>query len=122
MMANDKILENLSEKMDSFTSAMKFQLSFNKMLETQLAQLVAVVPSFEQGKILGKPMDPIEGVKFVTTRFGKPLVWSNWSYLLDQPFIIKKDDLGHQTITSEIGPQICHNIFYDLRSGANIMA
>jgi len=27
-MANDNILENLSEKMDSFTSAMKNQLSF----------------------------------------------------------------------------------------------
>jgi hypothetical protein len=43
MMANDKILENLSEKMDSFNSAVKNQLSFNKMLETQLAQLAAGV-------------------------------------------------------------------------------
>jgi hypothetical protein len=34
MMANDKILENLSEKMDSFSSAVKNQLSFNKILET----------------------------------------------------------------------------------------
>jgi len=34
MMANDKILENLCEKMDSFTYAMKNQLSLNKMLET----------------------------------------------------------------------------------------
>jgi hypothetical protein len=72
MMANNKILENLSEKMDRFNSAMKNQLSFNKMLETQLAQLAAVVRSFEQGKILGKPKDPIEGVKLVNTRFGKP--------------------------------------------------
>ena len=46
-MANDKILKNLSEKMDSFTFAMKNKLSFNKMLETQLAQLVVAVPSFE---------------------------------------------------------------------------
>jgi len=74
MMANDKIIENLSEKTDSFISAMKNQLSFKKMLETQLAQLAAAVPSFEQGKILGKPEDPIEGVKLVSTRFGKPLV------------------------------------------------
>ena len=35
MMANDKVLENLNEKLDSFNSAMKNQLSFNKMLETQ---------------------------------------------------------------------------------------
>jgi len=33
MMDNDKILENLSEKMDSFNYAMKNELSFNKMLE-----------------------------------------------------------------------------------------
>jgi len=31
---NDKILESLSEKMDSFNFAVKNQLSFNKMLET----------------------------------------------------------------------------------------
>ena len=77
MMANDKILENLSEKMDSFNSAVKNQLSFNKMLETQLAQLAAGVPSIEQGKILGKPEDPIEGVKLVNMRFSKPPLQSN---------------------------------------------
>ena len=37
IVANDKILESLSEKMDIFNSAIKNQLSFNKMLETQLA-------------------------------------------------------------------------------------
>jgi hypothetical protein len=73
-MANDKILENLSEKMDSFFFTVKNQLSFNKMLETQLAQLVAIVPSFEQGKIPGKPKDPIETVKLVATKYGKPLL------------------------------------------------
>ena len=77
MMANDKTLENLNDKMDSFNSAMKNQLSFNKMLETQLAQLVAAVPSFEQGKIPGKPEDLVEFVKLVTMRFGKPLLRSN---------------------------------------------
>jgi len=76
-MANDKILKNLREKMDSFICAMKNQLIFNKMLETQLAYLATVVASFEHGKILGKPEDPIEGVKLVITRFGKPPVWSN---------------------------------------------
>ena len=72
MMANDKILENLSEKIGSFSSTVKNQLSFNNMLETQLAQLVAAVLSFEQGKILRKPEDPIETVKLVTTKYGKP--------------------------------------------------
>ena len=83
IVANDKILESLSEKMDSFNSAIKNQLSFNKMLETQLAQLVAAVPSYEQGRILGKPEDPLESVKIVSTRYDKPPVRSNWVYLLD---------------------------------------
>jgi hypothetical protein len=34
MLVNDKILESLSEKMDSFSSIIKNLLSFNKMLET----------------------------------------------------------------------------------------
>ena len=42
MLANDKILENRSEKMDNFSSAIKNQLSFNKMLETQLALLATI--------------------------------------------------------------------------------
>ena len=35
--ANDKMLENINAKLDDFSYAMKNQLSFNKMLETQLA-------------------------------------------------------------------------------------
>ena len=42
------------------------------MLETQLAQLAAAVPSFEQDKIPRKPKDHVESVKLVTTRLDKP--------------------------------------------------
>jgi len=78
IVAKDKILESLSEKMDNFNSAIKNQLRFNKMLETQLAQLVATVPSYEQGRIPGKPKDPLDSVKLVSMRYGKPPVRSNW--------------------------------------------
>ena len=44
------MLENINAKLDDFSSAIKNQLSFNKMLETQLAQLAASIPSFEKGK------------------------------------------------------------------------
>ena len=50
---NDKILENISNRMDSFASAIKNQHSFNKMIESQIAQLAAVVPPSDKGKILG---------------------------------------------------------------------
>jgi hypothetical protein len=51
MAANDKTLETIQAKMDGMSSAIKNQLSFNNMLETQLAQLAAAVPSAEIGKI-----------------------------------------------------------------------
>jgi uncharacterized coiled-coil protein SlyX len=49
--ANEKVLENLNSTIESFTSAMKKQLSFNKMKETQLAQLASSLPSSESGGI-----------------------------------------------------------------------
>jgi uncharacterized coiled-coil protein SlyX len=53
--ANEKVLENLNSTIESFTSVMKNQLSFNKMIETQLAQLAASLPSSESGGIPGQP-------------------------------------------------------------------
>ena len=42
--SNDKILENINNKLESFSSTIKNQLSFNKMLESQIAQLAAAIP------------------------------------------------------------------------------
>ena len=42
--SNDKILENINTKMDSFSSAIKDQLSYNKKIESQIAQLAAYLP------------------------------------------------------------------------------
>jgi hypothetical protein len=36
--------------MDTFTSVIKNQHNFNKMLESQLTQLVAAIPPLEKGK------------------------------------------------------------------------
>ena len=55
--SNDKILENINNRMDSFASTIKNQHSFNKMLESQIAQLAASVPPSDKGKILGQPKD-----------------------------------------------------------------
>jgi hypothetical protein len=51
--SNDKILENISTRMDSFAFAIKTQHSFNKMIESQIAQLAAAIPPSDKGKILG---------------------------------------------------------------------
>ena len=39
----DKSMETIHAKMDGFSTAIKNQLSFNKMIETQLAQVAATV-------------------------------------------------------------------------------
>jgi hypothetical protein len=53
--SNDKILETISNKMESFSSAIKNQHSFNKMLESQISQLASSVPTANPGKIPGQP-------------------------------------------------------------------
>jgi len=70
--ANDRLFESVSLQMETFNSAMKNQLSFNKMLETQIAQLAASLPNANVGKLLGQPEPPPkEHINAVTTRRGK---------------------------------------------------
>jgi hypothetical protein len=45
----NKLLENMNGKMDSFTIAIQNQLSFNKMLETQIQQITGALPSQSNG-------------------------------------------------------------------------
>ena len=51
--ANDKTLKNVNVKLQTLSSALKNQLSFNKIIETQLAQIASAIPAAETGKILG---------------------------------------------------------------------
>jgi hypothetical protein len=57
--ATDKSMETIHAKMDGFSTAIKNHLSFNKMIETQLAQVAADMPP------------AMENVKAITTRGGK---------------------------------------------------
>ena len=56
--ANDKVLENINAKVETLSSALKNQLSFNKMIEKQLAQVSAAFPFSKK-------------INAVTTRGGK---------------------------------------------------
>jgi 2C-methyl-D-erythritol 2,4-cyclodiphosphate synthase len=47
--AIDKLLENTNAKMDRFTVAIQNQLSFNKMLETQIQQISIAILSQSNG-------------------------------------------------------------------------
>jgi len=58
--------------MDGISTSIKNQLSFNKMLETQLAQLATVVPTAEFGKIPRQPEPTLKSANAVTTKWGNP--------------------------------------------------
>jgi hypothetical protein len=119
--AHDKILENINAKLDEFSSVLKNQLSFNKMIETQLAQIAAAIPSYKKDRIPGKPEGTMETANLVTAKYGYDL--NSWgSYLLDSLFTIKKGDPGVPMITCSIGTHTFHNALCDLGSSINIMS
>jgi hypothetical protein len=68
LLNNDKILENINSKIEGLSSSIKNQLSFNKMIETQIAQIAAAIPSDNDEKILGQPINSLENIKVVTMR------------------------------------------------------
>jgi hypothetical protein len=64
VLSQGKLMDSLSKKLASNdktleTNAIKNQLSFNKMLESQLQHLANFVPSTDQGKMSGQ----LEGVE-----------------------------------------------------------
>jgi hypothetical protein len=50
---NDKMLENINFKIEGLSSFVKNQMSFNKVIETKLAQIAASIPDNNEGKIPG---------------------------------------------------------------------
>jgi hypothetical protein len=107
-------LENINAKLDEFFSALKNQLSFNKMIETQLAQIAAAIPSYAKDRIPGKPEGTMEIANLVTTRYDFSV--NGWG------FPIKKGDPGNPIIACSIGPQTFHNAICDLGSSVNIIS
>ena len=66
-------METIHAKMDGFSTAMKNHLSFNMVLETQLAQLAASAPTAELGKIPGQPESTLESVNVINAMWKEPL-------------------------------------------------
>ena len=52
-MYNDKMLENINSQIESLFSTVKNQLSFNKMIETQISQIARGHSCRSFGKNLG---------------------------------------------------------------------
>ena len=49
------MFENINSKLENLSFSVKNQLSFNKMIETQIAQIAAAIPINHSGKIQGQP-------------------------------------------------------------------
>jgi hypothetical protein len=119
--SNDKTLENINTRMDTFASAIKNQHSFNKMIESQIAQLAAVVPPSDKGKILGQPEDletanliDIHNVAYYYTQPSE-VKWIDYS-LLD-----KKGDLGRPVIPISKGCDIFQEAICYFGASVNII-
>jgi hypothetical protein len=65
--ATIKLLENISAKMDNFMVATQNQLSINKILETQIQQIVATLPHQSNGDPSQSPVQ--ESMKSIFTVF-----------------------------------------------------
>jgi hypothetical protein len=111
---------------------MKNQLSFNKMIETQLAQLAASLPSSESGGIPGQPEPTQEHVSAISTGWGKPSrrtyapnhvgkpihqIQDPW----DESPVLHKKDYGYPGITCTIYYQKIKNALCDLGASVNLM-
>ena len=60
LMSNDKMLENINSEIENLSSVVRNQLSFNKMIETQIAQIATAIPLNHSRKILGQPKNSPE--------------------------------------------------------------
>ena len=118
---NDKILEILNNRMDSFAYAIKNQHSFNKMMESQIAQLATADSLSDKGKILGQPED-LETTNLVDIHnaayyYTEPSI-GRW---IDYTLPDKKGDLGRPIIPIAIRPHIFQEAICDFRASVNIM-
>ena len=107
--------------MDSFSSTIKNQYSFNKMIESQIAQMVVVVPPTDKGKILGQ-LEDLETANLIDIHIvvGCYIEQSigRWE---DYSLPIKKGDPGRPIIPIAIGPHIFQEAAYDFEASVNIM-
>ena len=92
---NDKVLENINTKMDNFSSAIKDQLSYNKKIESKLAQLVASLPFATN----------LEKVNNITTRGGKSTRDPPYPTRTSKTPVVVQEEEKRTNEVEEVGPQ-----------------
>ena len=92
---NDKVLENINTKMDSFSSTIKDQLSYNKKIESQLAQLAAALPFATN----------LEKVNAIITRGGKSTHDPPYLTRTCKTQVVVQEEEKRTNEVEEVGPQ-----------------
>ena len=130
--ANDKVLENINAKVETLSSALKNQLSFNKIIETQLVQIAAAVPAAESRKIPGQLESTVETANMVSTGWGNLPRWApctNHASMYNPPrndvwdgmvAVVQKDP-GVPMISCSIYVKHLDQCLCDLGASVNIM-
>ena len=92
---NDMILENINSKIDSFSSAIKDQLSYNKKIESQLAKLAPALPFATN----------LEKVNAITTRGGKSTRDPPYPTRIGKTPVVVQEEEKRTDEVEEVGPQ-----------------
>ena len=91
------------------------------MIELQIAQLAAVVPLSDKGKILGQPKD-LETTNLVDIHNAAYYyIQPSSERWIDYTLLEKKSDLGRLVIPITIGPHIFQEAVCDFGASVNIM-
>ena len=117
--SNDKMLENINNRMDNFSTAIKNQISFNKMIESQLNQIAAVVPATDPG--IPSQLEGLESTN-LGDMFDTGNYWSNpVAEVTIDLLSVKRGDRGCPVIPISIGMVDFPEALSDFGSSANIM-
>ena len=91
------------------------------MIESQIAQLAAVVPPSDKGKISGQ-LEDLETINLIDIHNAAYYYIQPWTgRWIDYTLPKKKSDLGRPIIPITIGPHIFQEAIYDFGASVNIM-
>jgi len=117
--SNDKMLENINNRMHNFSTAIKNQISSNKMIESQLNQIAAAVPATNPG--IPSQSEGLESANLVDI-FDTGNYWSNPIVEVPTDLLpVKRGNLGRPVIPICIGMVDFPEAICDFGSSVNIM-
>ena len=116
--SNDKSLETISNRMDSISSAIKSQNSFNKMIESQISQLA--ISTAMPSKIPGQP-EELESANLVDLYDPGYYIGEQSQGWMDDSMPEKKEDPGRPVVPITIGAHFFKEALCDFGASINIM-